>query len=399
MIRGAILSLVPLAIAGFVHATPMDTELAGKLDVQSRYYFNNGDHQGQGYKSYHSFSLQPELYWQWNNSQDSVIFKPFYRHDHRDEERSHGDIRELLWTRVGNDWEFKAGIGKVYWGVTEFQHLVDTINQTDAVESFDGEEKLGQPMLNATFIRDWGVIDAFVLPGFRERNFAGTHGRLRAPFEVDEDLAEYESSQKQDHVDYALRWSNSIDVFDLGVHWFNGTNRTPELKLEERDGKFVAKPYYEQINQFGIDVQATIEEWLWKFEALSRNSKETTFTAIQAGFEYSFYGVADSDADLGILLEYGWSDDGVNGSSSFQNDLFAGARITFNNVESSELLIGGGYDLDYDSMSLLVEGSHRLSNHWKLVVDARWFNAKRVDDPSYPIRNDDYLQLSLEYYF
>lgn len=399
MSRGTILLIVPLIFSASIYANSIDTQLAGKLDVQSRYYFSEGEFSGQNERAYHSVSLQPDLYWEWNNGDDSLIFKPFYRYDHRDDDRSHADIRELLYTKVGSDWEFKAGIGKVYWGVTEFQHLVDTINQTDGVESFDGEEKLGQPMLNMTLIREWGVLDAFILPGFRERTFAGKEGRLRPPYPVEENQAKYESSQKQEHVDYSIRWSNSIDVFDLGVHWFHGTNRAPELILEEQGSSRNFTPYYEQINQFGIDVQATVEEWLWKFEALSRNGQKGTYTAIQAGFEYSFYGVADSDADLGLLLEYGWHDRGKSGSSTYQNDLFAGARFTFNNVESSELLIGTGYDLDYDSHSIIIEGSHRISNHWKLVVDAQFFDSKRLEDPSYPIRNDDYAQIALEYYF
>ncbi|MDD7885073.1 hypothetical protein [Flavivirga sp. 57AJ16] len=37
--------------------------------------------------------------------------------------------------------------------MTESNHLVDIINQTDAVETFDGEEKLGQPMVQLS----WGT--------------------------------------------------------------------------------------------------------------------------------------------------------------------------------------------------------------------------------------------------
>ena len=46
----------------------------------------------------------------------------------------------------------RLGLRKVYWGVTESQHLVDVINQTEGVENLDGEDKLGQPMLNLALI-------------------------------------------------------------------------------------------------------------------------------------------------------------------------------------------------------------------------------------------------------
>ena len=61
---------------------------------------------------------------------DSFTFQPFIRIDQQDEERSHFDIRELAWLHVGNDWELRTGIRKVFWGVNESQHLVDIINQT-----------------------------------------------------------------------------------------------------------------------------------------------------------------------------------------------------------------------------------------------------------------------------
>ena len=76
----------------------------------------------------------------------------------------------------------------------ESRHRVDYINQTDGVEDVDGEDKLGQPMLNLGLQRDWGDLNFFYLPYFRERTFPGTKGRLRAPLVVDTDRARYEAS-------------------------------------------------------------------------------------------------------------------------------------------------------------------------------------------------------------
>ncbi len=53
----------------------------------------------------------------------------------------------------------------MYWGVAESNHLVDIINQTDAVESFDGEEKLGQPMVQYTYTSGLVAINPFFKPG------------------------------------------------------------------------------------------------------------------------------------------------------------------------------------------------------------------------------------------
>jgi len=119
-----------------------------------------------------SLSAQAEYYREWNAGKQSFRFTPFLRIDGRDNQRSHFDIRELNWTTVNDNWELTAGIGKVFWGVTESQNPVDIINQTDLIESTDGEEKLGQLMLKLNLAREWGNIELFVLPGFRPANIS-----------------------------------------------------------------------------------------------------------------------------------------------------------------------------------------------------------------------------------
>ncbi len=113
-----------------------------------------------------SASFQPEYYRQWNDGDQTFTFTGFLRYDGEDSERTHADVRELTWQRVGRRWERSAGIRKIFWGVTESQHLVDVINQTDLVEDLDGEEKLGQPMVQLALARAWGTLDLFLLPGF-----------------------------------------------------------------------------------------------------------------------------------------------------------------------------------------------------------------------------------------
>ena len=74
---------------------------------------------------------------------------------------------------MGDDWDLHLGVKQIFWGVTEFNHLVDIINQTDLVENIDGEDKLGQPMAHLSLVRDWGILDFHLLTGFRERTFPG----------------------------------------------------------------------------------------------------------------------------------------------------------------------------------------------------------------------------------
>ena len=291
-------------------ASDVEFDASGNLAIEQRYFFKDALYSEQLSHSQTSFSVEPELYWQWNDGSDSLVFTPFYRVDSHDDQRTHGDIRELAYIHASDDWELRVGIRKEFWGVTEFQHLVDVINQTDGVEDFDGEDKLGQQMVNLSLVNDWGIVDVFLLPGFRERTYAGEEGRLRGPLVVDEDNVSYESSAGQQHLDFALRWAHSVGDFDLGAYWFHGTNREAYLSPSPQAPSSSLVQYYTQMDQLGIDAQATLGDWLWKFESIFRSTSLEDFWATQAGFEYSFIGVFDSNLDLGLLMEHSWDSRG-----------------------------------------------------------------------------------------
>ncbi|HIE54070.1 MAG TPA: hypothetical protein EYP90_02620, partial [Chromatiaceae bacterium] len=108
-------------------------EMRGHAAVEGRFFFQSPVDPRQ-YEDGYSVSLEPEWAREWNDGRDTFVFRPFARFDARDDERSHWDVRELQWIHAGPGWEVRAGVGKVYWGVTEAWHLVDIVNQTDLVE-------------------------------------------------------------------------------------------------------------------------------------------------------------------------------------------------------------------------------------------------------------------------
>jgi len=397
-----------MLLSNSLQADEVEFEVSGNIALEQRYFLKEALDAEQLSHSQTSLSIEAGFYWQWNDGNDSVIFTPFYRIDSQDDQRSHGDIRELAYIHASDDWELRLGIRKEFWGVTEFQHLVDVINQTDGVEDFDGEDKLGQQMVNLSLVNDWGIVDVFLLPGFRERTYAGEEGRLRGPLVVDEKNVSYESSAGQQHLDVALRWAHSVGDYDLGVYWFHGTNREAYLSpspqaptLQAPTPKLVQ--YYAQMDQLGVDVQATLGDWLWKFESIYRSTGLEDFWATQAGFEYSFIGVFESNLDLGLLMEHSWDsrgevDLGAQGSL-MQNDLFLGARLAFNDMQSSELLMGIGSDLDHNAFSFLVEASRRFGDDFIVNLDVRLLQSNEKNDLLYSLSNDDHAQLSASWYF
>jgi hypothetical protein len=396
--------MVYLAISGglLIQSAMADDvffEASGKVSTEATIYAHEGQFANQDYRTNFSLAVEPEFYWDWNEQQDSLTFKPFFRKDERDDARTHADIRELNWVHFSDDWELRTGIRRVFWGVTEFQNLVDVINQKDAVEGLDKEHKLGQPMINLSLVKDWGIVDVYVLPGFREQTSAGTNGRLRAGAVVDPSTTTYEASNNSKHIDLAARWGHSFDVYDIGAHWYKGTNRTPLYTAVTRDGQTVLSAHYQAIEQIGLDLQATVGSWLWKAELIHQTNPVEDFWASQLGAEYTFYGIQESATDLGVLLEYGKHQRGTRANSVMQNDVGIGARLDLNDTQSSSMFAGVIYDLDFHTSSASVAGSRRLGEDQTLSIEMQVFASENSNDPAAIFAKDDYLKLTLDSYF
>lgn len=379
--------LVPLyAVAG---------DLSGNISVETRLFPQSPTDMAQGGNNL-SLAFQPEYYLEWSGGYQSITFVPYYRYDRTDAERTHFDLRELQWQYIARSWEFRAGYRRVFWGVIETYHLVDVINQTDLVENPDFEDKLGQPMLNLALVRDWGTIDLFLLLGFRERTFAGQKGRLRFPLTIDTEKTEYESDDKENHLDFAIRYEHSLGIWDIGISHFIGTNRDPIIDPT----KSFIFPFYEQIDQTSLDLQATGDGGLLlKLEALTRKGTGDRYFAASGGLEYTLYGIKETNADLGILLEYHYDDRGSAATTPFQDDLFIGTRIALNDVQSTDLLAGAIIDVETGGSALVLESTRRIGESWKLEVQIRSFVNAKMGDPLYGFRNDDMLQVELFKYF
>ncbi|WP_026377221.1 hypothetical protein [Aestuariibacter salexigens] len=376
-------------------------EFAGEMGVQQRYFLQDALLPEQE-RAQFSVYAQPEWYHSWNDGYDSLLFRPFVRYDEVDSERTHIDIRELIWLHVSDNWELRTGIGKVFWGQTESLHLVDVINQVDLVETIDYEDRLGQPMVNFSYIMDMGTLSAFVLPYFRERTFAGPDGRLQLPLPVDTDNPLYESSDEERHIDWAVRYQATLGDWELGLSYFDGTSREPFFvpAPNPQSGEIQLRPFYAQMQQVGVDTLAVAGSWLIKFEAIYRDVLDDDFFAAVGGVEYTSVGVFDSMYDLGLLIEYQFDERDELSWTGAQNDLMIGTRIVFNDIDGTEVLLGVIQDLDNSSTrGGLIEASSRMTDRWKWRLDAYFFSSDTPTDVTYAWRRDDYVEFTLEYYF
>ena len=430
----ALCTLVSLVPAGGASArgAGLEHELSGSFRLESRWYPESAAHSGQRSLS-NGFVAEPTLHLE-DEVGRSLTLTPFFRYDSADARRTHADLHEaylLLFGELGDgEWEARLGFDRVFWGVTELNHLVDIVNQTDLVEHPNEEAKLGQLMAHLTLSGDWGAAELFALPWHRQRTFPGRHGRLRSGLVVDSDRVGYESGAEERHLDLAARYSHSFGPLDLGLSVFDGTSREPSLRpasfrpvldgngapvLDGGGAPAMAPeslaPYYPQIRQFGLDAQLTADAWLFKLEAIRRTGapsrpnpryplgQEEGYIAFALGTEYTVYSVLDSTSDLSLLGEWNRDDRGRQSSSQFQSDLFLAARLAFNDVNGTELVAGLVADTDYSTRTMTVEWRRRLSGQWSVRLEAVVFLDAGEADPVYATRRDSFIGLQSVYHF
>lgn len=387
----------------------------------------------------------------WTHTLD---FVGFARHDASVSARSHADLRELLYSVASRDFELRAGVGRVFWGVTEAAHLVDIVNQDDGLEDLDGEDKLGQGMLSAAWTADWGIWRAFLLPRFRPREFPGP-GLLPVPFPIVAEEARFESAQAEQHLDIALRWQDYFGPLDLAVSWFQGTGREPRLvpcagqgtgrpgteqaancdldsafatepnpvgetlvdlgsllgltpsreELEDQGREEALKdvvlvPHYDQIEQFGLEAQLVAGNWAFKFEGRRRLQRSEVQHAAAAGFEYTQGAAFDWPVDFGYVLEYLYDDrSSERYIAPLNNDLLLAFRALFSDVAGTQLLAGVIQDLDDRGRIFSVEASRRLGEAYSVAAEMRLYSAIAPNDGLYTLRDTDLLRLTLSRYF
>ncbi len=340
--------------------------------------------------------------WRSSDRNSRVLLEPYLRLDSEDPERTYFDFRELSFAREFDNWDLLLGVSQVFWGVAESRNVVDVINQFDTIEDVDEGEKLGQPMVRLSRRDDWGTMEFFYLPYFRERLFAGADGRLRFGAVVDTNAARYERSGEEWAGDVALRYSNRFGGIDLGLHAFYGTSRNPLLETDTEADTAGTRliPLYQRLRQTGLDLQYTTGPWLWKAEAVVARINGDTFLSGVGGLEYTFFDMAGKGIDIGIIGEYLYDnrDPLRTPINIFDNEVFVGTRVTLNDAQDTELLAGAIVDDATGAVQGSIEFQRRLGDRMLLELEARSFSSSG-DVLLQPFDRDDHVTLRLVAYF
>lgn len=404
MIRNVLLLAVLTALAGHPAMAQEGWRIGGFVASELRVFPNSPIHEGQSAVfASPSVLLQPEFRYDFDQ-QNRLTFIPMARLESGayDPNRNHGDIREMNFTSYHGNWFAQAGLIRAYWGKTESRHLVDVINQSDAVDNVDRDDKLGQPALVLGGQSGYGSLTGYALPGFREGTFPGRQGRLRGPFPVDTGKPVYDSDKKWRRVDWAGRYSHTMGPFDFAVSHFHGTSREARVTLgADAAGKTVLVPHYDLINQTSVEFQVTLGALLLKGEGYRRSGNPKPYCAHVSGFEYTLFSVFQSNHDIGLLAEYVFDNRNADAPpTSFDREIFLGVRWVANDAEDTDLLAGTLIDARTGSKSYSAEFKTRLTDHLKLKLRGQIFQeVSPTERILYSARKDDNIIFHLAYYF
>lgn len=378
-------------------AKAKNLEFSSNLDmgIDMLSFYQSASYNGQN-QFYPGLFAMPKFSLEWDGGSSNIIMEGFARWDIKGNSRSHWDVRAFYYQYYKGNFEFNAGVKKVFWGKTEGIHLVDVINQIDFLEGIDGEEKLGQPMLRLSYSSSIGTFSGLALPYTREIEFGNEAGRPRTPIVISDDEVSFESDDKEWHPTFALRWEHYIGDTDIGFHYFYGNAREP-LVLFDSTGNFGLQ--YPVVHQLGIDYQIIIKSTIVKLESVYRAGDFDNIFAITGGVEYTLGNVNGKGLDVGLLTEYVYDNRGALTFSSLDNDIFLASRLAFNNVAGSEILLGIFKDTDKSTTLMRIEGSQRLGNNYKLTITGQVFLNVDEKEFVYLFRRDSFMELEFVRYF
>lgn len=364
-----------------------DGNVKAKLTVESRSYPNSNIgtlEDGQ------SLELNVEAYQDFGRARG--VLELIARLDGQDSGRRILDARQAYISGEIGSFEIYLGNRQVFWGKAESANIVDVINQRDSAADQGNVGKLGAASLSIESYTDYGDLQIWYLPSFREFTFndANAHPSAGLPIKA----ARYQRSEGKNADDLALRFSTVIDDLDLAGSLFYGTARTPIMSLE--DMGTALEPYYPEQRSLGLEVQYTGDATLLKWESLHGNQDGQNFSATVGGLEHTRYGIFDKVWDLGLIAEAQYDDRPQAAADQFY---VAGLRLTLNDTNDTNLLLLMSQDEAGDQSLISFEASRRLNSWSSLDIGAKFFDSKNPSKIFESLDDDDLISIKLNMFF
>ncbi len=275
--------------------------------------------------------------------------------DSKDTKRRYIDLQELNYTFSSGDYDFSVGKSIKFWGSLELHNLTDVFNQKDILDDItDEDKKLGSWNISASKYIDDDELSLIVKLKEEYQDYS-KKGYTKY----------FKSEKSRYHPTIFLKYSGSEGDRDFAYILMSGYDSFRDTIFDKGE----LKSYLYLANKF-LTYQTLVQgDTIYKAEFAYTDVKN--YGAIKDYYEYgvgvekTFYSVWNKK-DLGVLTEYYKSD--INKKIIYQNDLFIGARFSFNDASSSEIVGGVIRDFDSDKNSYLLEVKKRIFDKYMLNI-------------------------------
>jgi len=412
--------LVSLLAFGTLSA---EIEVNGHLDLDVQAYLQKPEDKNKN-------SITAKQTVEINYSKDDLtIFSKLYAQEayydltqNKQTDRTFARVDELYLKYDFENDAIKAGKTIEFWGALEVRNIVDGFNPTDFRNDFYANDKLGVYNLQYSHYTESGELSAIVKLYEQEQPMAdfpyvynffpkfvtydGTLNSEKSKYRPSIYLKYSGSTDTEYALDYALIYENGYD----SQRYF--TTPTPNhLKPGPDFAKattFTQEAYI--VNKIMTYNTLVVDATLYKLEALyakvDGDENIGDYSHIGLGVEHTIENFYESAA-LGLIAEYyrydTYEEDKYSDLELFetmQNDLFIGARYSFNNANDSSFIGGGIFDLEYDEQSYYLKFESRAWDSYKISMEYDLIIPSETDLTAYALLGKhERLAINIAYHF
>ncbi len=301
-----------------------------------------------------------------------------------DNDRSYLRLQELYMKYDLENSQLFFGKNIRFWGALELKNITDVFNLSDFRSDPTENDKMGSWNAAYTYYSDDAEISAIVKFYEQDRKMPA-YPYVYYPFT--NQLVTYDSTVQSEksrmRPSVYLKYSGTADseyaldysfIFENGYdsqRYFN-TPVAPDFKVYEN-------AYL--VNKLITYNTLVVDSTLYKLEAVYadvlNNKMISDYYHLGLGVEHTLTQVY-KEADLGLLMEYyrygrfqNDRYDDLELFEVFQNDLFIGARYSFNEGNDASIVGGAMLDLEYDEQVYYIKYEGRINDIIKLHLDYR----------------------------
>ncbi len=329
-------------------------------------------------------------------------------------DRSYLRLNELYAQYDFEDSQILFGKNIRFWGALEVNNITDGFNITDLRSDPTESDKVGSWNGAYTMYTDTGELS--IITKFNEENRKmPAYPYMYYPFSSEyvtynDDVNTEESANRPS---IYVQYSGSTDTeytLDYSIIFENGyDSQRYYTDITKTANKVIHENAY-IVNKLMSYNTLVVGATLFKLEAVytdvTNDDEISDYYHVGLGMEHTLTQVYD-EADLGLLVEYYKYDtfedskrDDLELFETFQNDIFVGARYTFNEGNDASIVGGGIFDLEYDEQVYYVEYEGRINDMFKLNFDYRQTEPSTSDETALKrMGKQKRVSLKVGYYF